>query len=106
MRSSSADHIHIWLGFAVLTLLTWPGPVMAQSGQPNRPPAAFPSRSPLPPLQAEPGDIWAEVRGWQTGPRRTLSSQAPAAGAAAAQPREDVPARSRPGRNRATSGHD
>jgi hypothetical protein len=65
--------------------------------RPGAPP--LPAKPPLPPLQTEPGDIWAEVKGWQEQQRLRIerggsalpTAPAPRKGAAQRPARPAVP---------------
>lgn len=63
----------VWRCVAMLVLLA--GPAAGQA-PPNRPASPPPGRGA--PLQAEPGDIWADVKSWEEEHRRRLG-RAPAA---------------------------
>lgn len=63
------------------------------AGGNNGQPRGAPSNRPVPPetrdfapLRPEPGDIWAEVRSWQTGPRRQPRAESAPASEEGAQP--------------------
>ena len=63
-----------------------------EAGGNGQPRGAPPSRTIPPetrdfaPLRPEPGDIWSEVKSWNTGPRRPSKAEQPAASAEGAHP--------------------
>ncbi|WP_149537152.1 hypothetical protein [Siccirubricoccus phaeus] len=80
------------------------GPALAQGNRQGGSARAVPAAPPRPPLQTEPGDIWAEVRGWHAArPRQgavlpaqrraaTDSAEAGEPAAARRQPHPAAPA--------------
>ncbi|MBL6458793.1 hypothetical protein JMJ55_26020 [Belnapia sp. T6] len=60
-------------------------------------PASAPSRTGMPPLQVEPGDVWSDVRAWDEQARRRLGRNAAPANLMPSTPGTAEPA-SRPPR--------
>ncbi|MCO6414673.1 hypothetical protein JYK14_00570 [Siccirubricoccus sp. KC 17139] len=70
------------------------GPSLAQEGRDRTASRPAPAVAVRPPLQPEPGDIWAEVRGWHeaTRPRPGARPPAPRGAAMAESPEAGEPA--------------